>query len=455
MELIKNKSNTLFWLFLKQLLWLSACILMEIFIAILLLNVGINSGFILPANYPEHYFKKNKNIISQSDPFDKALIPFTCKYGLFDFNGNYLSGDFSEDIVDDAKELIKYGKNYNYPFILIERANEYCVVQYDVSAHFSSYILHKLFPNLELMYLILFLLIFVLIVINNALNFGRKLKRELKPVLEEISQIQNRELNVERKKSNIIEFNNILLSLYDMETALSLSLKKEWDTEQKRKSNISALAHDIKTPLTVIKGNSELILEEENITEIYQLAGIINSNSDKIERYIKLLIDETKNNFTTGNEEKVALTALIADIIKESEAMCILKGIELITQNKTSDVEIMINRDLLERAILNLIKNAIEYTVLRNMIKLYFEYESNKLVISIEDFGKGFTDESLKYAKDQFYTDKTERSEEHYGLGMYFASNVAEKYNGSVTYYNKPNQTGAMVVFEAVIPKVY
>jgi len=305
------------------------------------------------------------------------------------------------------------------------------------------------------MYLILFLIIFALIVVNNALNFGRKLKRELKPVLEEISQIQDRELNVERKKSNISEFNNILLSLYDMETALSLSLKKEWDTEQKRKSNISALAHDIKTPLTVIKGNSELILEEDNITEIYQLADIINSNSDKIERYIKLLIDETKNNLTTGNEEKVALTALIADIIKESEAMCSLKGIELITQNKASDVEIMINRDLLERAILNLIKNAIEYTVLKNMIKLYFEYESNKLVISIEDFGKGFTDESLKYAKDQFYTDKTERSEEHYGLGMYFANNVAEKYNGSVTYYNKPNQTGAVVVFEAVIPKVY
>lgn len=455
MELIKNKSNTLFWLFLKQLLWLSACILMEIFIAILLFNVGINSGFILPANYSEHYFEKNKNIISQSDPFDKALIPFICKYGLFDFNGNYLSGDFSEDIVDDAKVFIKDAKKYNYPFLLIERANEYCVVQYDVSAHFSSNILHKLFPNLELMYLILFLIIFVLIVVNNALNFGRKLKRELKPVLEEISQIQDRELNVERKKSNISEFNNILLSLYDMETALSLSLKKEWDTEQKRKSNISALAHDIKTPLTVIKGNSELILEEDDITEIYQLADIINSNSDKIERYIKLLIDETKNNLTTGNEEKVALTALIADIIKESEAMCILKGIELITLNKTSDVEIMINRDLLERAILNLIKNAIEYTVLKNMIKLYIEYESNKLVISIEDFGKGFTDESLKYAKDQFYTDKTERSEEHYGLGMYFASNVAEKYNGSVTYYNKPNQTGAVVVFEAVIPKVY
>jgi K+-sensing histidine kinase KdpD len=87
------------------------------------------------------------------------------------------------------------------------------------------------------------------------------------------------------------------------------------------------------------------------------------------------------------------------------------------------------------------------------MIKLYVDYTDNNLVISIEDFGKGFTHESLKYARDQFYTDKTERSEEHYGLGMYFASNVAEKYNGSVTYYNKPDQTGAVVIFKAVIPK--
>ncbi len=453
MELKKNKSTTLFWLFLKQLLWLSACILIEIIIFFLLLNLAINSGFILPANYSEHYLGMNKDVISKSEPFDKGLIPFTCKYGLFDLDENYLTGNFSEDIIDDAKEFIKDGKKNNHLFILLERANEYCVVQYDISAHFSSSMLHKLFPKFELMYLILFFIIFILIVINSALHFGRKLKKELKPVLEEIGQIQNRELNMERKTSKINEFNKILLSLYDMEAALSQSLKTEWETEQKRKSNISALAHDIKTPLTVIKGNSELILEEDNIAEMYQLADIINSNSDKIERYIKLLIDETKDNLTAGNEEKTTLAALLNDIIKESEAMCSLKDIELITQNETLEAEIVLNKDLLERAILNLIKNAIEYTASRKIIKLYCEYQNNKLVISIEDYGKGFTDESLKYAKDQFYTDKTERNEEHYGLGLYFASNVAEEYNGSVTYYNKPNQTGAVVVFKAVLPE--
>lgn len=447
MELIKNKSNTLFWLFIKQLLWLSAYILIEIFTFIFLFNIGINSGFILPANYSEHYLEMNRNIIRKSEPFDKSLIPYICNYGLFDFEGNYLSGDFSEDIVDDAKAFIKNEESNNL-FILIERDNEYCIVQYDISAHFSSNIFHRLFPKFELMYLILFFIIFVIIVINNALYFGRKLKKELKPVLEEINQIQNRELNVERKNSKINEFNDILLSLYDMETALSQSLKKEWKTEQKRKSNISALAHDIKTPLTVIKGNSELIMEEDNIAEIYQLADIINSNSDKIERYIKLLIDETNNNLTAVNEENVALAALLDNIIKESEVICNLNGIELIAHNKVSDSDIIINRDLVERAVLNLIQNAIEHNNSRKMIKLYFECLDNKLVVSVEDFGNGFTSEALKYAKNQFFTEKSERSEEHYGLGMYFASNVAEKYNGSITYYNKSDQTGAMVVFE-------
>ncbi|GAA4655019.1 HAMP domain-containing sensor histidine kinase [Anaerocolumna aminovalerica] len=418
---------------------------------ILLFNIALNSGFILPANYAEHYLEINKSIIGKSEPFDKALIPYTCKYGLFDFNGNYLSGDFSEDIVDDAKVFIKDAKKSNNRFILIERANEYCVIQYDISVHFSSYTLDKLFPKFELMYLILFFIIFIVIVINNALHFGRKLKKELKPVLEEISQIQNRELNVERKNSKIKEFNDILLSLYDMETALSQSLKKEWETEQKRKSNISALAHDIKTPLTVIKGNSELILEENNIAEIYQLADLINSNSDRIERYIKLLIDETNNTLTSGNEEKVTLTTLIDGIIKASEVICNLHGIEQITHNKVFEVDIIINRDLVERAVLNLIQNAIEHTNSKKMIKLYFECLENKLVISVEDFGKGFTSEALKYAKNQFYTEKSERSEEHYGLGMYFASNVAEKYNGGITYYNKSDQTGAMVIFEIKI----
>lgn len=450
MEIKKIKNNTLFSMFLKQLLKLAAYIFLEIIVFIILFWIGFTTGNILPANYSSNYLEQNKDILSRSEPFDQTLIPHTCTYGLFDYDGNYLSGNFSKVIIDDAKAYIKEPRSVCRRFFLVERENGYCVVHFDISAHFSSYTLHKICPDLELMILVLFVLIFFMIVIYTAYSFGKKLKKELQPVLFEIEQIQKKEIYMEQKSSKIKEFNDILLSLYDMKIALSQSLKNEWETEQKRKSNISALAHDIKTPLTIIKGNAELIMEEENISEIYQFADIIKNSTDKIERYINLLIEETKYNLPDYSEEIVSINTIINDIIEESEALCRSKEIELIISNTASDVDVEINanKDLIERAVINLVKNAVEHTDRDKIIKLYFEDIDKKLIVKIEDFGKGFSREALKYAKHQFYTEKSDRGEEHYGIGMYLANNVAERYHGSIAYYNKPDHTGSVVTFE-------
>lgn len=448
MVLKKFKTNTLFWFFLKQLLLLDICILLEIFVFLVLATIGFDSGFILPANYSEHYLERNKEKIAESEPFDSTLIPHTCQYGLFDTKGNYLSGNFNKTVLEEAKLYLKDAKAVEGFYFFIQRAGGTCVIKYDIAAHFSSPVLHKLFPRLELMMIILFLVVFVIISVNNALLFGKRLKKEIEPVVEEIAQIQTRELNGKQKKSKIKEINDIFLSIYDMESALAQSLKKEWETEQKRKSNISALAHDIKTPLTIIKGNSELIKEEKDISEIYQLADIIDDHSDKIERYIKLLIEETNHPFSEERAEEVPLISLVADIQAESEALCRANGISLIVSNPVTGGVAFINRDSVVRAVMNLIKNAAEHTSVDDRIKLSFRYSGGRFGVEVEDYGKGFTREALKYAKNQFYTEKYERSEEHYGLGMYYANSVAEGYMGKLMYYNKPGQTGAVVVFE-------
>lgn len=451
MDLKKYKRNTLFWLFLKQLLCLAVYIFIEIIGFILLFSIGLNNGIILPANYSEHYLQQNKDKIAESEPFDETLVPHTCKYGLFNLNGNYLGGNFSSTVTNDAKEFLENQTLTGRRFFVIDRGNGYCIVNYDISAHFSAPILDNIFPKLELSLGVLFILIFIIIIINSALSFGKKLKKELEPLLDEIVQIHDRELNFQPKNSKIKEFNDILLSLYDMKTALSQSLKNEWETEQKRKTKISALAHDIKTPLTIIKGNAELIKEENSLSEIYQFADIINNNSDKIERYINLLIDETKNNSSANIVQTVNLTSIASDIIFQSENLCKPNSIELLTEKFISDAEVTVDMDLLQRAIINIVKNAVEHIDTDRRIKISFKYSDNKFSVTVEDFGTGFTEDALKYAKNQFYTEKVERSEEHYGLGMYIANSVAEKYNGSIEYYNKPNKTGCVVIFEIKI----
>ncbi len=86
------------------------------------------------------------------------------------------------------------------------------------------------------------------------------------------------------KVANLVEYERYFLEY----------VQREWETEQRRKDNISALAHDIKTPVTIIKGNAELLQEEVDIEQVHCYAEVINTNTDRIEHYIRLLINEAK-----------------------------------------------------------------------------------------------------------------------------------------------------------------
>lgn len=76
-------------------------------------------------------------------------------------------------------------------------------------------------------------------------------------------QIGDRNLDFEINYSGVREIDECLVALDDMRYALKTSLQKQWETEQEKNRQMSALAHDIKTPLTVVRGNSELLLETE------------------------------------------------------------------------------------------------------------------------------------------------------------------------------------------------
>ena len=450
MGIKKVRTNTLFWLFLKQLIIFSFTILLEIMLFVVFLFVVIDNGILLPANYSERYLEANKDKLAESEPFSEELLPYSCYYGIFDREGAYLSGNFKKEELAEVKDFIEKGYSKGY-YMLVKRREGYLVVSYKITAHFASPTLRWLFPAPELMGFIFFILFFIALTIGNALSLGRKLRHLLKPVQEEIEQIQTKELIIEQKNSVVKEFDDILHLLYEMKSALSVSLQKEWETEKERKKNISALAHDIKTPLTIIKGNAELILEEDKLEEIYQSADIIGVYSDKIERYIKLLIDETRDTQYDNRTGKVRLGELIAEICAESEAFCKAGGIELKVSDTIKEEEALLDKDSIVRAVINLIKNAAEHTEKVKTVKVSFQRKGKVFCIQIEDYGKGFTQEALRYAKNQFYTEKTHRGEEHYGLGMYYANHIAESYNGGITYYNKPEQTGAVVIFEVAV----
>lgn len=443
MENVRKREKTLFYLFLRQVIGIAVAVILEIVIFLTAFSVGLNAGIILPANYTENYLLQIAGQIANSNPFSKEILPENCEYGLFDITGTYIEGN-SENVDKLANVLME--ESYQNGYKIVNREDGYCVIHYSVEARFSNPTLYKIFPHLEIMVMVLFFVIFLFIIAVNAIGFGKKLQRKLTPLLDEIHHIKEKELFLSSTRSDIREFNEVLSALDEMKAALANSLKKEWETEQRRKENISALAHDVKTPLTIIKGNVELLKEETSLEQIYAHADVINDNTDRIEHYIRLLINETKG---IREVKETSLSELISDIKVQSEILCNTKKIPiLIEENVLNFSERQIaDSDRILRAVLNIVANAIEYTNPKRGIRMYLGEEKEEIFIKVEDFGEGFSKEALLHATEQFYTEKKERSGTHYGLGLYFSKNVAREQEGKICINNKTEGNGAEVTF--------
>ena len=122
-------------------------------------------------------------------------------------------------------------------------------------------------------------------------HFAKILNKELFPLFKATKEIENQNLDFEMEHSRIKEFENVLRSFDKMRNSLKISLEKQWEAEQIQREQIASLAHDLKTPLTVMQGNIDL-LDETNLNEEQELyLSYAMTSSEQMKQYIKTLID--------------------------------------------------------------------------------------------------------------------------------------------------------------------
>jgi len=124
-----------------------------------------------------------------------------------------------------------------------------------------------------------------------ATSFAKKFHFQIAPLFEAISEVAKHNLDFEVGHSSIKDFEDLLISFSYMKESLKASLEQRWKVEQMQKEQIAALAPDLKTPLTVIQGNADLICETELDEEQRLYAEYISSSSEQMQLYIRTLID--------------------------------------------------------------------------------------------------------------------------------------------------------------------
>ena len=415
-------------------------------------NMLTNIGVIYPANYAEYRIDEVCEQIETASEVTADLIPDVCHYVVFSEDGEVLAGDLDEKDVETAWKVLS-NKNYSdgkfYRVIL--RTDEYVVLQYSLKSQYRSVWMNEHLPKPE--NLMIFFILFGCIGIMQifAKRFGSVIRKKMTPMMGALEQIGDRNLDFKINYSGVREIDECLVALDDMRYALKTSLQKQWETEQEKSRQMSALAHDIKTPLTVVRGNSELLLETELTDEQKNYADYISGSALQIQNYVQTLIEVTKSQ--EGIEQvpvNVNVFDVLADIKKQTLGLSEVYQHQINwkeeLESENSDSIISVVYDHVVRAVMNAVRNAAEHTPKGGVINITAAYSGGELVFTIEDSGSGFTPEALAHGTEQFFMDDSSRSGgSHYGIGLFFAKKAAEAHGGKIILANSKETGGAKV----------
>ena len=318
----KNKRGTLGLgsMFEAYIFLMGFALVIWVIISYFAFSVLINIGAIYPANYAEYRINEVFEQIETANEVTEDIIPDVCHYVVFSEDGEVISGNLGEKDVETARKVLA-NKNYSDGkyYKVIPRTDEYFVLQYRLKPQYKSLWMNEHMPNPEILLMLFVLFCCIGIMQIFAKRFGYRIRKKMAPMRGALVQIGDRNLDFEINYSGVREIDECLVALDDMRYALKTSLQKQWETEQEKNRQMSALVHDIKTPLTVVRGNSELLLETELTDEQKNYADYISGSVLQIQNYVQTLIEVTKSQEGISQAPvNVNVYDVLADIKKQT-----------------------------------------------------------------------------------------------------------------------------------------
>lgn len=448
MGMKKTSLQKAFWKFLLWLMTgLGAAAAVPFCILLLLANLGVLTF----ANNCEQQTKALVPILAASPDISDIRLPVGTKYLQLDKSYEFISTNMTEKEKEQAMTFAVTGQMLpggGTQLVLVSRAEEYIILQYYIGSQFINPWLQEHLPSPEILLIGIMVLNCLVVCIFLTAYFAKMLGRELLPLFQATKEIEGQNLDFEMGHSKITEFENVLLSFDNMRNSLKDSLEQQWRSEQAQREQIASLAHDLKTPLTVIQGNIDLLNETGLDDEQRLYVHYAVESSEKMKEYIKILIDISRA--STGyrlQKEPIDFLSFWEHVLTQTRAVCRDKRIKLEECHRELPQVIIADRLLLERAIMNIIINAVEYTPENTVVYLEASRTEECLEIRIRDCGCGFSEEALRHAKERFYmNDQSRGLGLHFGMGLYIADTIVRQHKGKLVLGNSEKNGGAEVI---------
>ncbi|MDQ6110285.1 sensor histidine kinase [Enterococcus gallinarum] len=253
------------------------------------------------------------------------------------------------------------------------------------------------------------------------------MNRQLQKIINQFGTNEQLRNNLPGKELNSFVANvNHLISLFKKEEQHTIRQNIEFRQE------ITNVSHDIRTPLTSIKGFSELLLDPQlSSSERNEYLKIIQKKTDTLLRTVNTFyeISQLESGDTALCFETFSLGELVVETILTFQADFEKKEINVKIKEDNFAKMILADKKATERLILNIIQNALRYS--HNFFEISIQENERSLVLEAKNDGQSISSAELAKIFDRSYTIDQSRRDGQTGLGLYIVKAIAEKQGGA------------------------
>ena len=402
----------------------------------------INIGFLLPAVASAQACADARETVASmtADTFDSLQISDLCRWAVVQ-NDTVLQTNMDDRHLKIALNAFHGGSgNPGYQYDVKMADGSFCLLQYDYATPYADPALRDTLPDFQTCYILL-LAVLILVWLGWQTHctvrvFAAETAR-LHRAVDAIAAQQPERIDADG--AHLREFSATLQAMQTMGRELTDSLQSQWRMEQQRAEQIAALTHDLKTPLSIIQGNADLLAEDALSADQQTQVEAILRGTDRAQQYLAALRTACA---PPATGETFPSHTLVSELAETARALCAPAGVQLILNEQWQGTLCAAQCDLL-RAAENLLDNAVRYTPRGGTVTLLVTKEKQDFILRVTDTGPGFTPEALAKAGEMLYTDAARSDAAHQGLGLYFARKVAQSHGGVLVLSNLPAAHGA------------
>lgn len=277
------------------------------------------------------------------------------------------------------------------------------------------------------------------VVVCGTIFYRRKLDKPLKILLDASENIARNELDFSVEIPEQNELGQLCQSFEKMRASLQESYYEMWRQVEDRKRLNAAFSHDLRTPLTVLKGQNQMLIKYANQMskeKVAETAQMMRRHITRLEHYVDTMNDVQALENIALQKRPVNAPELVGPMRETGALVCVDKEFVLISEiaELSPSEEWLLDAEAFMQVYENLLTNAVRFA--RERVTVALTLRKDVLSLTVRDDGAGFSEKELLHATEPFYKSAKEKGTNHFGMGLHICQILCEKHGGRLSLSN-------------------